>query len=336
MKINRLFVSVLASLGLAAGANADLRESVSFSLVNSDNADPVVLTANLNGGYPVKQVVVSATLTEQNAATRAYESLVQVRPPNGAPFTLQPFVTDIIDGNVSVTQLTFTLPTAISAAQSSGEWSFRFFESYDDDGVDARWDSLVIQLDDGVAPQAPNLGALNQFPIQVANQLIGAGDVQWYKIVVTEDVSAANNRFLDIDTEGSLVVASNNSNDTEVAIYDDHGRLVVADDDDGSNRSAQMSFGGGTRPPVGNSEAYNGRDGSLKAGVYFIAVTVFNAEFNGGGWDVQPPATGAGSITLNVRTNTGVIECRADYNHSGGVNSQDFFDFLNDFFAGCN
>ncbi len=225
---------------------------------------------------------------------------------------LQPIVTSIIPGGASVSQATLILPTPIAAGDSGGTWNFRFFESFDDPGVDARWESLVIQLDDGLRPQAANLGALNQFPVQIANQPIAAGEAQWYKIVIVDDVSAATSKFLDIDTEGSAT-----TNDTELGLYDDHGRLVATDDDDGSSRTSQLTFGSGTRPPTGTGEAYNGRDGALPAGVYYLAVTVFNTEFKAGGWRVIPPATGSGTITLNIRTNTGTIECLADFNRSG-------------------
>jgi hypothetical protein len=41
-----------------------------------------------------------------------------------------------------------------------------------------------------------------------------------------------------------------------------------------------------------------------------------------------------GSINNGETWELSVI-CQADFNHSGAVNSQDFFDFLNAFFAGC-
>jgi hypothetical protein len=40
--------------------------------------------------------------------------------------------------------------------------------------------------------------------------------------------------------------------------------------------------------------------------------------------------SGSGNLTLSV-----VPDCRADFNHSGGLEVQDIFDFLNRWFAGC-
>jgi hypothetical protein len=47
-----------------------------------------------------------------------------------------------------------------------------------------------------------------------------------------------------------------------------------------------------------------------------------------------PESSSAGGATLINGNVSGSGGCPADWNHSGAVNSQDFFDFLSDFFAG--
>jgi hypothetical protein len=46
------------------------------------------------------------------------------------------------------------------------------------------------------------------------------------------------------------------------------------------------------------------------------------------------PSSSQGGISIDNLL-TGAIGCAADFNHDGVVNSQDFFDFLAAFFAGC-
>jgi hypothetical protein len=54
---------------------------------------------------------------------------------------------------------------------------------------------------------------------------------------------------------------------------------------------------------------------------------------------ISAPGCGGGSVvttsTAGTITVIGTPACTADFNHDGVVNSQDFFDFLNAFFAGC-
>lgn len=325
----RLIV-VCVSLGVAVVAQADIREQATFNMATSDGVvnDRMV---QFQGGYPVESLVFSGELVRLHADSRGYEALIQVVPPFFEQgFTIQPVSMNIIENGASVSYVTYKLPQAIPAHQSGGTWTFRFLESYDDPGIDARWNFARFMLNDGVAPAATNLGVLTDNPVQIQAS-IAVGQVLWYRILLTDDI-AAPATYLDIDTEGSVTTTTN---DTEVALYDAEGRLVGMDDDDGSGRASQLTFGATGRSPVGDGASYNGRDGSLKAGVYYVAVGVFNTQFFNGGWAANSVAEVSGVIRLNIRTNTGGVECQADYNRSGAVNSQDFFDFLNDFFAGC-
>ena len=86
-------------------------------------------------------------------------------------------------------------------------------------------------------------------------------------------------------------------NDTEIGLYRADGTLVASDDDDGSGLLSQLSFGASfpTRPPVGNGAAYNGRDGNLPAGTYYLSVSGFNSTFGASCWGVTSTSTSRSS-----------------------------------------
>jgi hypothetical protein len=53
-----------------------------------------------------------------------------------------------------------------------------------------------------------------------------------------------------------------------------------------------------------------------------------------GGKHVHANTFGNGADSYSYRTGSPPPACPCDWNHSNAVNSQDFFDFLADFFAG--
>ena len=125
---------------------------------------------------------------------------------------------------------------------------------------------------------------------------VPANGVSWYRFSLSQDASAGLGTFLDLDTEGS-------AGDTELGVYRVDGTLVVSDDDDGSGLLTQISFGAGGRPAVGTSAAYNGRDGTLPAGVYYLAVAQFNAAFTNN-FTVTSTGGGLFGVQVNLRSAT--------------------------------
>jgi hypothetical protein len=115
--------------------------------------------------------------------------------------------------------------------------------------------------------------------------------VKWYTITPTSAISAANNRFLDIITNGSGL------GDTQIAMFDNAGALLAEDDDDGTGFQSFLSFGassgrnynGPAGDPIGD-----GRDGELAAGqTYWLAAAQFPVTF-GAGFDILFEGVGAG------------------------------------------
>lgn len=147
-------------------------------------------------------------------------------------------------------------------------------------------------------PSATDLGTLSTgTPVNVSNIAIGAGEVVWYTFSVNATV--ASPLYLDIDSEGSLLATSN---DTEIGIYTSAGNLVVSDDDDGSGLLTQISFGQANppRPAFGSSQPYNGRDGTLAAGTYYLSISGFNTTFGLTNWTVTSTSNNTGSASLNI------------------------------------
>ncbi len=143
--------------------------------------------------------------------------------------------------------------------------------------------------------------------LTVNNSLsLAASQVHWLKLTLSSPVDRSMGQYLDIDTEGSALAPSNN---TEIGLYNANGVLVATDDNDGSSLLSQLSFGLDVpaRPAVSTSVAYNGRDGAvLPAGDYYLAVggndSAFAASF---GVTSTSTATGPVTVRINLGTFTG-------------------------------
>lgn len=145
----------------------------------------------------------------------------------------------------------------------------------------------------------------------------------WYKFVLSEDVSATNGKFLDVDTCDSLGF------DTEIAIYDNNGTCIAMSDDDGYSLNSLVSFGDTTARNVSTLTGYSatGQNGGLTAGTYWIAVNRYSSDCRfGTKWHADGGSTTSASSFLNFRTNTG----------TGGGGGVSGVITLNDFVPGPN
>jgi hypothetical protein len=170
-----------------------------------------------------------------------------------------------------------------------------------------------------------NLGTLAQGGTVIRNlEFLSLGNrVQFYRITLPE---ASNSlcTYLDMDTEGTTLSPSSA---TSLALYTHAGALVsfkttavtlpsagvrVYDTIDGSNSLSQLTFGQTTpvRPAVGNGTAYNGRDGDLRPGTYYIAVSNPGVAPSIGGTSaiglgISSTSTNYGLIRLTLRSGSG-------------------------------
>lgn len=160
---------------------------------------------------------------------------------------------------------------------------------------------LLTALGSSVLAQPTNedLGTLAA-PGVSRTRAYAAREVKWFKITLNQEI---RDRYLDIDTEGTGGFGSDS--DTMIALYRSNGTVVSFDDDDASGFLSQLSFGtlAAARPGLGGLE-YDGRDGDLPAGVYYIAVTGFSATF-AGNFTATTNSNRTGNVVLNVRTDIG-------------------------------
>src|SRR5262249_3123572 len=118
---------------------------------------------------------------------------------------------------------------------------------------------------------------------------LGPSEVHWYRLVLPAVADPA--AWFDLYTTGA-------SMDTMLAVYDDAGALKSADDDDGVGVLSALSFGNTSYPRNnlgGDAAPFNGRDGALAAGTYWIALTSCPAAF-GAGWRGDSTGRGGGRV----------------------------------------
>lgn len=307
-------MALVAGLGIAASSQAAIKDSVTFTDVE------VTQTANLgagtfrlhnftNTGYTLGRIDFSGTVEEINGVTNDFgsENRVRVMFPDGRFKDVQFTTTLGYEGQLAFSG-SFEVATGATTPYS-GPWAFSFVNTFNDAGdndqeADAKVTVTFNLTDETVTPPTPpaTLGTFGPFGTQATfttQSHNDGGAVRWYKVILSEPINGT--RFLDIDTETSALTPDN---DLEIALYDSNGTMLVTDDDDGNAFMSQLSFGpgGGSRTAEGTGVAYNGRDGSLAAGTYYLAVGGFNSIFTNGF-----------TVTSDsVDTGTAVIRMRAD------------------------
>jgi hypothetical protein len=230
------------------------------------------------------------------------------------------------------------MPTGFDPA---GTWTLRFYEFFDDGGtasIDARWTVTATFTDEPLPPPAAtDLGTLTTPGGTFAGGSISSGVVKWYSFTAPLDVPGTANRYMDIDTFGSTIAAGTGTyaNDTSIGLYDSAGNRIATDDDSCDGFTSQLSFGAGTRPPQGDGVPYDGRNGPLPAGLYYLAVGTYPTTFGAQRWAVTSSGTQSGTIALRVGTNLG--QCYGNCDGSTVppvVNTSDFTCFLQQYSAG--
>ncbi|MGH7132153.1 MAG: hypothetical protein ACREJO_09440, partial [Phycisphaerales bacterium] len=197
---------------------------------------------------------------------------------------------DTVDGSLNLSQLTFGAGTRApvgtgglyngrdGAALAAGEYFVAvsltpaaFATGWIAGSTSVDTGDLTLRVRSGT--QGPAVAPTTFVTVNVATGLhtetfaINAGEVKWYKVVLAQDATTANNKFLDIDTEGSTIA------DTYLTMFSDVGAIVSQDDDSGSNFLSQLTYGQTfpVRPAVGNGLTYDGSNGPLVAGTYWLA-----------------------------------------------------------------
>jgi hypothetical protein len=283
-------VSSIASVGTAGNTLLTFAETSSYTLGG---------TATMTSGI----------LTEVLGNTFASEARIRLTNSGIANWsaTLQPTTTDDYIGTHNVPagarSLTFGGSNAAARNVTAGStWTLEFFESFDDGaGSDQNWTNLNFTLNPLVAPTATDLGSLATLgTVNISTGALTAGQVKWYTFTVPE-ISNTAGTFVDIFTTAPL----GGITDTELGIYNAFGTLLANDDDDDNGDFSQLTFGQTTptRPANGNGSLFNGRDGTLTPGTYYLAAAGFNTAF-GNGFSVTTSAlSNTQGFNIALRTN---------------------------------
>jgi hypothetical protein len=135
----------------------------------------------------------------------------------------------------------------------------------------------------------------------------GQNGVTWFSFTLTSDCIDENNKYVDIDTNGTAP-----TEDVSIAIFSSEGSLISTDADSGNDVDAAFSFGMGRRAGEGDGLQFDGRNWTaapalvrgLTAGTYYVAVATANAGAPtfAGGFIAIGNGIG-GDFNIRVRTN---------------------------------
>lgn len=201
----------------------------------------------------------------------------------------------------------------------------RFAESIDSAGTDATWQNLSIEFIE--RPPFTDVGLIQQGRCALPVIDLASGAARFFEFRIAPSTTGQPIR-LDIDTEGS-------ASDVSLVLYDNAGRMITSDLDDGLDANAQLTFGGPRGPvlTINDARPYDGRDGNLTEGVYVLAVTAGRSGFRSG-WTVPGGTAPASGVRINFNSSTGAVPfCIADVDRNGALNAADMARFSDDFLA---
>lgn len=306
--ISRGLMALVAGLGIATTSNAAIQDTVTFTNVQPKQSTNLAAGTYrvhnfTNTGYTLGRIDFSGTIEEINETVNDFgtENKVRVYFPDGRTQDVTLSTTTGYDGVLNFSG-SFNIADGATTPYS-GPWAFSFVNTFDDaptGGVPDSKVTVTFNLTDevGTPPDPPAfLGTFGPYGTQESFDVQSHGDggqVRWFRLILSEAVNGT--RYLDIDNETSGI------SDPEIALYNSAGVMLATDDDDGSAFLSQLSFGpgGGTRSAEGNGAVYNGRDGNLPAGTYYIAVAGFNAVFTNN-FTVTTNSTATGTVNVRVR-----------------------------------
>ncbi len=309
--------------------------SGSANPAGSQAGDTVLYTANASPG-----------LNPTSTALAVRGDLSAVGGPTNAAFHDDGLAGDVTAGD-GVFSYRYTIPPATPV----GAYSVGLTVS----DAQGRSGTGTISGNIFVPPASTDLGQIgagaggSQVVTTVDVGIVPAG-ITWLKFSIGTNVLNASTNYLDIDTEptvpdGPALIGS--INDTELGLYTSAGVFHSTDDDDGSDYHSQLTYGDSTnvRPAIGNAAAAggNGRDGSLNAGSYYMAVGCFNSVF-ATNFNATSTSNATGTVQVNFRTNIpggGGPACGlADVGRVGGapgadahLDNNDFVVFIDYFFS---
>jgi len=151
-------------------ALATPQESATFTNVNSDDNGTTqgsgrqpggpgngVVTATFSGVYTAGKITISGNLHDNGVGSFASEAQWYVQPPTGPGMFLTALTTSTSGfGDLAIAAKTFNLPPG--GVPAAGTWTFRSYETFDDAGVDSKWNTVTFTLDDAMPGTIQNAG----------------------------------------------------------------------------------------------------------------------------------------------------------------------------------
>jgi hypothetical protein len=164
------------------------------------------------------------------------------------------------------------------------------------------------------------------------------GWVVWYKFnnctdVVDDADGGVQGTYVDFDFSTSFV-----GSDTMAMVFDSTGVKIAESDDEGTGAFSQFSWGdvAPARSATGDGQAFEGQNGALAQGEYYMAVGLFGL-VEGGANRFHVRSTSGSSLPaafviysngLTACTGGGCPVCSADFNQDGGVDGGDIEAFF--------
>ncbi len=241
-------------------------------------------STSMTGGFNANRLTWSGTMTSVLPSTWGSDAVLQMTDSGSTNTYIElNFGQGTYSGQLSfdgtMTDLTDSYPNGIDPA---GAWSFEFFDSFDDGaGVEQTIDSLTLSFQEFAINDSDgsfSLGSLSQSR-QSANSIGEMGTeglLDYYSF--TMDESGLFSVELSSDEDGF----TGQQLDSEIAIYDALGKLIISDDDGGSEGLYSGIF-----------------DQLLNAGDYTLVIGGFDTEF---GSDIDQILAGndTGDYEVNV------------------------------------
>lgn len=332
-----LFVMGLI-LTFAVPAFGTPRESRSMPAIPSNGVIGSGLNAVVNhtnaGGYELGRIDYSGSMQAVSARTWRSDARILMTAPDGTTFTIRPFTSGQTYTSANFSG-SFFLP---ASTPSAGDWTFRFYEEIDDSGtgVDSTVTLNVTWTDEAPTPPA----AIDTGIVLASRRTLPAvtmpfSGIQWYRLDLRQPIRRVARTFLDIEVHSVTLGPGSGSTfgrDTEIALYDSTGQLVVSDDDGGDAYLSQLSFGAPGRGVVGSSDPLDGQDGDLVPGVYYLAVGSYDLVCGPERWEAVPSVFPSGQVGIVISSNaTPEYQlCPADWDGDSSVDSNDIIAFFAD------
>ncbi len=252
------------------------------------------VTATPAAGLPPYITTITATTTPCGAGTTIASVKINLSSIGGSPSATM--LDNGLNGDGAAGDLVYGLANiSVNAAPGVYQLPIRVVDSSSNITTGNATVTVV-----GIPATIIDFGDLSAPTAGTVTTDLAAGQIQWARFTLSQEASTATGLFVDIDTNNS-----SGCPDTEIAVYRADGTLVATNDDGSSGAESLLTFGAGGRPAVNDAcgtdaGARNGFGGVLAPGTYYIAMGIFNSNFNATLFDVNGTGGAVTGVTLNI------------------------------------